>query len=438
MRCNCLWIETTDVAHTSPVGPLRKNLTADVAIIGGGYTGLATALYLSELLPERKIVLLEAARIGCGASGRNDGLVLPFTNGSEAIIDRLIEDGAVEEGREIFRKTSAGIDLIQRLVEKHGIDCDWESATCLIGARTQSQVARLEKLYRRCRAIGLESQWLTSMEQQRLVNVDGYAAACTIPVGGMVNPAKLARGLLPVIRARGVDVYEGSPVVEFVKDRKLTIRTPGGSLSADAAVLATNAYTSKLGFFRNRIIPVHSFNIATEPLSEKQVNDLNWRARSPMYDVRNFFELFRLTADNRIAFSGGDAYYYYRDGICNDEDHRDYERLRRCFARAFPMLEGIEITHRWVGLVGLTLDRIPAVGVAGPSDNIYYALGYSGHGVPVSFLAGKLISEWCAGQTPDPSFGFFVNRKVPVAPPEPLKSASFALYKRYLRWRDSR
>jgi glycine/D-amino acid oxidase-like deaminating enzyme len=437
-RSNCYWIESTGMEDSPLLGPLRGDIKADVVIIGGGYTGLASALYLTEKFPEKKVVILEGARVGYGASGRNDGVLLPLVNGSEEIIDQLIDEGRIEEAREIFEKTSAGIGLIDDLVKNHNIDCEWEPRSCLIGALTESQAELLEKVHERYAALGLDSEWLSATEQQRRVNVQGYRAAFTAPVGGMINPAKLARGLLAKLLAKGVSVYEGSRAVEITPGSKVKALTPAGSVTAPALVLATNAYTSKLGFFQNRVLPIHSFSIATEPLSEKQIETLNWGGREPFLDVRNFFEVFRLTADNRVVFSGGEAYYYYQDGLGEDENHPDYARLERALFRKFPMLEGINVENKWVGHVGLTLDMKPTVGVTGPEKNIYHALGYSGHGVTVSFLAGKLISELYSGERIDPAYDFIVNQRPPAVPPEPFKSTGFALYKRYLHWYDSR
>jgi len=395
-------------------------------------------MYLTELFPDKKVVLLEAGRVGCGASGRNDGLVLPIIRGAEAVIEGLIEKDRIEEAREFFEKTSAGIGIIEHLIEQHEIECEWEPRHCLVGAVTGRQVSLLEKEHALYKACGLDSQWLTADEQRRRVNVDGYKAAATVPMGGIINPAKLSAGLFRVLRARGVSVYEQSRAMEIVPGSKITVRTQAGEVSAPALVLATNAYTSMLGFFRNRVIPVNSFNIATEPLSDKQLESLSWHDRQPFLDNRNFFELFRLTADNRMILSGGEAYYNYRDGLMDDERHPDYNRLQRAFIEKFPMLEDLAITHRWCGHVGLTLDRTPTVGAMGPSKNIYYGIGYSGHGVPVAFLAGKLISDLYAGNSIDPAYDFFLNHRSPAVPPEPIRWAGFALYKRYLHWRDSR
>jgi glycine/D-amino acid oxidase-like deaminating enzyme len=437
-RSNCYWIESTGMEDEQPFDPLEGDMTADVIVIGGGYTGLATALYLSEAFPERKIIILEAARIGYGASGRNDGLVSPLTSGAEDIIDDFIEKGDYEKARKVHDTTSAGIGLIEDLIGRHKIACEWEKRANLVAAVTERQVALLEEEQRRNKLMGLETELLGSAELWSLMNIEGYKAAITAPAGGMLNPAKLARGMIPPLQSKEVTIYEGSPVTQILPGRKVTVRTPTGSATADAAVLATNAYTSRLGFFRGRIIPVHTFNIATEPLTDKQLESLNWQNRSPIHDVRNFFELFRLTADNRIIQSGGDGFYYYGEGLGEDENHPDCDRLERNLFVRFPMLEGLRVTHRWCGHVGLTLDRTPTVGVTGASKNIYYGLGYSGHGVPVAFLAGKLICDLYAGNPIDPAYDFIINRKPPASPPEPVRSIGFALYKRYLRWADSR
>jgi glycine/D-amino acid oxidase-like deaminating enzyme len=207
---------------------------------------------------------------------------------------------------------------------------------------------------------------------------------------------------------------------------------------APVLVLATNAYTQHLGFFRGRILPIHSFSIATAPLTQAQVAALSWRGRQPFLDARNFFHVFRLTADNRIVLSGGDAFYYYGGAAVDGEGHQDYRRLERDFRHLFPALADVPITHRWAGHVGLTLDMVPTVGAFGPAGNVLFAGGYSGHGVPVAVLAGRLLRDLYAGEPLDPVYDFVLNRKPPRVPGEPLNALGFALYMRYLRWDDAR
>jgi glycine/D-amino acid oxidase-like deaminating enzyme len=227
-------------------------------------------------------------------------------------------------------------------------------------------------------------------------------------------------------------------VVEIAPGTTVSVRTPRGAVRAPVLVLATNAYTQHLGFLRGRILPIHSFSIATAPLKEAQVAALSWRGRQPFHDAQNFFNLFRLTADNRIVLSGGDAFYYHGGAAVDGEGHRDYGRLERVFRQLFPALADLPITHRWAGHVGLTLDMVPTVGALGPAGNVLFAGGYSGHGVPVAVLAGRLLRDLVAGEPLDPVYDFVLDRKPPRVPGEPLTSLGAGLAKRYMRWADTR
>jgi glycine/D-amino acid oxidase-like deaminating enzyme len=437
-RSHCPWIESAGIEDTPPLAPLRGDHSADVIIVGGGYTGLSTALHFAESFPERRIVLLEGARVGYGASGRNCGLVLPFMGGAEGTVHDLVKAGRIDEARKVYEATSAGVDLIEDLSETRGLGCEWEPVENLVGALTPRHEARLEGMHRMYAGLGLEPTWLSEKELRRRVDVAGYRAALTIPGSGMVNPAKLATGLLGLVRAGGVEVHEDSPVVDIAPGATVSVRTPRGAVRAPLLVLATNAYAQHLGLLRGRILPIHSFSIATAPLTGAQVAALSWRGRQPFMDARSFFDLFRLTADNRITLSGGDAFYYYGGAAVDGEGHHDYRRLERVFRALFPALGDVPITHRWVGHVGMTLDGVPTIGALDPEQNILFAGGYSGHGVTVALLAGRLLRDLVAGEPLDPVYDFALNRKPPRIPGEPFTSVGFSLGKRYMRWADAR
>jgi len=437
-RSHCHWIESAGIEGAPPLAPLEGDQAADIAIVGGGYTGLSAALHLAERYPERRIVLLEGTRVGYGASGRNCGLLLPFINGAEASTHELIEAGRVGEARKVFDLTSAGIGLIRELSEDRGVDCEFEPVENLTGAVTERQEAGLEGQRRLFTALGLESTWLPETELRKRVDVEGYRGALTVPKSAMINPAKLATGLLGLVRAAGVEVYEDSPALEISPGSTVSVRTPRGEVSAPVLVLATNAYTHHLGFHGGRILPIHSHSIATAPLSQDQIETLSWTGRQPFFDVRSFFDLFRLTADNRVLLSGGDGFYYYGGAAIDREGHSDYARLARRLAELFPALAEVPITHRWVGHVGTTMDFAPTIGAVGPANNILFAGGYSGHGVTVAVLAGRLLRDLVAGEPLDPVYDFVLNRKPPRAPGEPLTSVGFGLAKRLIRWDDAR
>jgi glycine/D-amino acid oxidase-like deaminating enzyme len=438
LRSHCPWIESAGIEDTPPLAPLRGDHTADVVIVGGGYTGLSTALHLAESFPKHRIVLLEGARIGYGASGRNCGLVLPLMGGAEGIVHDLLEAGRIDEARKVYEATSAGVDLIEDLSETRGVDCEWEPAENLVGALIPRHEALLEGMHQMYAALGLEPTWLSEKELRRRVDVAGYRGALAIPGSGMVNPAKLATGLLGLVRAGGVEVHEDTPVVDIAPGTTVSVRTPRGAVRAPVLVLATNAYTQHLGFLRGRILPIHSFSIASAPLTQAQIAALSWRGRQPFMDAQNFFNLFRLTADNRILLAGGNGFYYYGGAAIDGEGHRDYRRLERAFRAFFPALADVPITHRWAGHVGMTLDSVPTIGALGPAGNVLFAGGYSGHGVTVAVLAGRLLRDLVAGEPLDPVYDFVLNRKPPRVPGEPFTSLGYGLMKRYMRWADAR
>jgi glycine/D-amino acid oxidase-like deaminating enzyme len=436
-KSRCFWLESAG-RDTPPPKVLRGDHSADVVVVGGGYTGLSAALHLAESFPEHRILLLEAARIGQGASGQNSGLVLPFLHGAERIVRDLLRAERTEDARQVYQESSAGIGIIERLVTRHDLDCDWERVDRTYAALTARHEKALEQEREMYQALGVETQWLPTGTLRPRVDPAKYRGALRIAAGGMLHPGKLAREVRTLVQARGVQIFETSPVQEIVSGSSIVVRTAGGTVRTPALVLATNAYTGQLGMLRRRVLPVHSYSIATEPLSDVQIEALDWRGRESFLDPRAFFELFRLTRDNRIVHSGGDAFYCFDSAVTDREDHPDYARLERALRRTFPALASVAITHRWVGHVGLTLDLTPTLGRYGPARNIFFAGGYSGHGVPVAFLAGRLLRDLYAGQPLPRALSFICDRRPPPTPPEPLISAGFALYKRYLRWADSR
>ncbi|MDE0832894.1 MAG: FAD-binding oxidoreductase [Acidimicrobiales bacterium] len=437
-RSDCPWIESAGIENAPLLESLRGDQKADVVIIGGGYTGLSSALHIAERFPERRIVLLEGTRVGYGASGRNCGLALPFTNGAEQAAHDLVEVGQLDEARRVFDVTSGGIAVIEDLVERRGLACEWEPVETLVGALTTRHVAHLERDQQMYRSIGLESTWLTDSELRQRVDVPGYLGALSVPSSAMVNPAKLATGLFDLARRAGVEVHEGSPVTDIDAGPTIRVGTPTGSVTAPLAVLATNAYSGHLDFLRGRVLPITAFSIASAPLTDAQISSLSWSGRQPFLDTRMLFDLFRLTADNRVLLSGGNGFICTDGAAETEEGHPDYQRLEQRFRQLFPALKDVPITHRWAGHTGMTVDTKPIIGAFGPDRNLLFAGGYSGHGVTVGVLAGQLLSDLVAGEPLDPAFDGIIDRKLPRVPTGRLLTPGFALAKRIIGWDDSR
>jgi glycine/D-amino acid oxidase-like deaminating enzyme len=423
---------------SAPLPALRGDHSADAVIVGGGFTGLSAALHLSRTFPEHRILLLEAARVGYGASGQNSGLLLPFINGAVRIVEDLLRQERVEDARQVYQETSAGVGIIEELIAEHELDCEWERVGSMRAALTPRHERQLERERQMYAALGVEAEWVPRAAIRPRVDPAKYRGALHVGSGAMLHPGKLAREVLALVRARGVEVHEESPVTEITPGASVTVRTPSACVRAPALFLATNAYTAQLGMFRRRILPVHCYSIATEPLSDAQLESLEWHDRRFFIDPRAFFELFRLTRDNRIIHNGGNAFYCWGGAVSDGAGHRDFARLERALHRTFPALGPISITHRWVGHVGFTLDMVPTLGVHGAARNVFFAGGYSGHGVPPAFLAGRLLRDLYAGEPLPSALDFVRDRSLPPSAPEPLNSVGFALLKRYLRWTDSR
>jgi glycine/D-amino acid oxidase-like deaminating enzyme len=250
----------------APLPPLRGAASADVAVIGGGFTGVSTAWHLSRRFPERRIVLLEARALANGASGRNGGQLLNWINGVDS------DDPATAAS--IFAATRSGIDLVAELVARYGIDAGFDRRGCIEVCTTARGAEAAARRVERMRAAGIPLEWLPASA----AGLHGAHGAVRDPTAGRVNGAALLRGLRPTLLAQGVAVHEQTPVLRVEPGVAPTLITPHGRVRAAALVLATNGYTPALGFFRDRILPLHSHVLATVPLAPVEWNALGWGA----------------------------------------------------------------------------------------------------------------------------------------------------------------
>lgn len=416
---------TSGLPPYAPSPALGGNVTADVAIVGGGLTGVSTAWHLAERLPDLRVVLLEARTIGNGASGRNGGQVLNWINGVPSTEPELT--------RKIFAFTQDGVALIEHIARTHARESGFARNGCIEVSTSAARAEELHAEVERLQGFGLPVRWLPARE----VGLAGAHGALLDPTAGRVNTLALLRGWTASLLARGVAVYESTPVLRVEQGREIRLTTPAGEVRARALVLATNAYTPALGFFRNAVLPLHSHVLATAPLPEEAWRATGFGRHDGFSDDLDRIAYGCRTADGRLVLGGGsNAAYAYRFGgapaidPASAQAERGFTALGKTLERYFPTLAPCAPAARWTGLLDLSFDRAPSIGVGGEAGNVYHALGYSGHGVVLGVLAGRVLADLHAGNHDAWRDYPFYQRRLPRIPPEPLRWLGYQVYTR--------
>jgi len=409
-----LWFKTVDLENQKINDPLRGSHKADVIIIGGGYTGLSSAYNIKQKFPEKKIVLLEGACCGYGASGRNGGFCI-----STSLLNWEEEDP--ERRQADMRVSTYGLTQIKKMILDYDVDCDFAENGMIEVALNEKHIQSLEEYAQGLQKFNLESTLVTGKALEAEFKSPLFKAGLLMPFGATLNPAKLAREMKRVVEAIGVEVRERSIVTRITPGKINHVDTEWGDIQAPILVVAVNAYAHKLGFFNNRAFPVTVHQIATEPLTEAQWASIGWQNRQGLSDMRAMYSYSVPSADGRIVMGGSDFTYYAQDALGSGNDKAVTARIKEDLFSFFPQLEGLQIEHAWSGTTAYTLGRIPSVGVMGDYKNIYYGLGFS-EGVPSTQTAGRIIADLMAGESNEFTSHFIVNRKIPYAGPKPLRA----------------
>lgn len=410
-----LWARPDGAPHAS----LEGDQTTDLAIVGGGYTGLLTALAIRARQPSRGIVLLEAGVCGDGASGRNAGMAVP---GATYDLDGLEALLGTERTRLVIPWLAEGPRRVAATARRLGIADAVEETGYLSLARIPRHVREQHRLLEVYRRLGVEAEVLDEAATRREIGSPRYVGAFHMPKGVvLVEPGRLVATLRDAVVAAGVTIHENTPVTAIDDGDPIRLTTPRGRLTAPAMVLATNAWTPHLGFFRNRVAPVHVACIATAPLDPVRRAAIAWPRRQAVWEEGRVYHFLRLTPDDRVLIGGGGGAYVAGDGMDYRDGPTDFARLERALLRIFPALEGLPVTHRWTGPIGFARDFLPSFGVTGPRRNIFYAVGYTGHGVAISHLAADVIASLYSGEEPPDAARFLVNRRFPWLLAGPLK-----------------
>lgn len=425
------WLEAAGPFEQRPIWAGDERV--DVAIVGAGFTGLSAALHIKERSPELRVVVLEAGTVASGASGRNAGF-------SMTLFGLELGVTVLRYGRERAREADAymvqAVNYTRELVERLGIDCDYEEHGLVTVATNPNQARRLRKQFDLSQEIGLhETRWLEGPEVRALVDSPTYLGGWHDPLCALVQPAKLARGMARAAAALGVEIYERSPVETLSPGEPAALALPGGTVRAEKVVLATNAFSAAFPPLRRVQAPLHTYIVLTEPLTDDQIEAIGWRQRIGIEDGRNFIHYYRLTPDNRLLMGGHDAIYYYGNRTGRDHHRGIAQRLQQTVIETFPALQGVRFTHHWGGPISVSLDMVPAIGRLG--GNVVYSVGCMGHGVSLTQLNGRTLSDLVLETPSELTEAFFVGRRVTPLPPEPLRFTVVQAIRGAMRLQDA-
>lgn len=403
--------------------------TADLTVVGAGYTGLWAALLAKAADPGRDVLLLEARTAGWAASGRNGGFCsASLTHGLHNGLDRFPGEMAALErlGRE-------NLDGIEKAVADHGIDCSWERTGELTVATAAWQVGALRELPELAHTVGSELEWLGADEVRDRVDSPTYLGGVLDRDGvAMLDPAGLARGLRDTCLRLGVRLHENTPVESMRRQgAAVSMGTPYGEAHTGRVVLATNAFPPLLRRLRSYVVPVWDYALVTEPLSEQQRGAIGWADRHGMADAGNLFHYYRLTDDGRILWGGYDAVYHYGGRVDDRLERRPetFLRLAEHFQETFPQLGGLRFTHAWGGVID-TCTRFCAFWGTAMGGRVSYSTGYTGLGVGASRFGAQVALDLVDGRDTERTRLEMTRSKPLPFPPEPVRWAGIELTRR--------
>jgi gamma-glutamylputrescine oxidase len=380
---NSYYAASANRAPTHP--PLLGAVNADVCVIGGGIAGCSTALHLAER--GYRVVLLEGRRIGWGASGRSGGQAIAGFASGQHKLERQV---GLENARRMWEVSVEGLQLIRERVARHAIDCDLHWGQMHVAIKARQRAALLEEQRDAAERYGYRQlRFLERAEIERLLATTRYCAGLYDSGGGHLHPLNYTLGLAAAARTAGVQIYEDSLATRLVRGDPAVVATDAGSVSAPFVVMCCNAYATDLApSLRDRIMPVGTYIIATESLGEERIRAL-MRENIAVTDVNFVLDYFRRSADHRLLF-GGRVSYSGRDAF------NTARATRKRMLDVFPQLTDVRIDFAWGGYVDITMSRAPDFGRL--ATNIYYLQGFSGHGIALTGIAGKLVADAIAGQ----------------------------------------
>jgi len=431
----CFWLATRAGRR---IESLEGTVECDVAILGAGYTGLWTALFLKELEPGLDVAIVERETAGYGGSGRNAGIVGETLDHSH---DLAIAHFGLEEARALARLGRENLDEMERDLSERGIDAGFERTGQLIVALADAHLAALGKTLESAERVGAAGwRLLDAGEARSEIDSPLYRGALLAPRNALVHPIRLVDGLRNEAIRLGIRVFEKTGVTGFTgRGERVTVQTAGGRVRARRVVVSTNAYTHHLlPRLSARFIPLYDYVLVSDPLTDAQRAAIRWRNRRGVSDARTFFNYYRLTPDDRILWGTSEAVYYPGNRVdpsC-DNSSRHYLGLRESFRRHFPRIAELRFPYAWGGPIASTTRLTPFFG-ATADRKMVYGLGYTGHGIGSTRIAGKILAHLALERRCALLELSMVRRKPLPYPPEPLRRFAVDAVTRSLRRVDA-
>lgn len=407
-----------DYGHYSPNPALKENLKVDVAIIGAGYTGLNTAWQFKQDNPNARVVVLEAAVVGFGASGRNAGFsTRMFGLEPEMVLLRWGKQKMIEAHRYLEK----AVAHTRSLIEENGLDCDYRHNGLVRMSYSEQQANRLKKSYQLFQELGLDGdmRWREKSQVHQDFHSERFNSGIYESGTGYLNPCKQVRALKGLAESAGVTIYETTPVTNIERTASaIGLTTPQSKVTADKLVVATNAYSRQVPDTRalkTRQFPLWTYQIVTEPLSDRQWQSIGWKDRQSFGDNRQMLHYFRPTVDGRILMGGGDAIVYRTPPMDEVPSPMSWQHCEAHLKWIYPQLKDVRIAYRWGGPVSVNVDMVPEISFVG-DERIIYSGGCFGHGVALTHLNGRTIADLLNGEKTELTDFWIVNRKsIPMA-----------------------
>lgn len=410
-----LWLETA--APYSPNPALEGDTSVDVAIIGGGFTGLTTAYELKRADPGLSVAVLEAREVAYGSSGRNGSFAM-------TVVGLGFTATAMLYGKDFLRRAHIymmqAVDGLEELVRRESLDCDLIRPGFLRVATTTKYLDRLRRDVDLMNGIGFDDiYWLDADQVRERVYSEHHLGGVFEPRLVLIHPAKLVRAERDLAMRVGAQVYENTPVLEITNKPDFKLTTPSGTVTAKKLVFATNAYSDLFPQLRRKQAVGFTYMLATEPLEQRHIEPIGWEGREGLEDARNLIHHYRRTPDDRITMGAGPVGVTFGNDLDADDSESAWEHLEKHLKFMFPSLKDVKISHRWGGPFSVTLNLKPAIGYLGDKRAVY-SIGCIGHGVSMTHLNAQVLRDMVLERDIEVDCPFIAKRVISW-PPEPIR-----------------